>query len=164
MLKKFLLLLLFDLFILWTVRPPDACAATTTSLRNITNYNPLVELKLSSKNPQDKLNSINLAERKKNYYKHDGQKDALGGQESRAKEYLTIQEIPDAAHSAYTSVVHHRTGNQVIINPLLAKKVGLSTLVAGTLFYSFTILPLILMLTGTGPFHGKYHLPFTYHS
>ena len=152
MLKKLFTLILFDLIILTTLRPPDQ--STATSLQNLTNYNPLIELKLFKNEETNRLNSINLAERKKNFLKSEQQKKRtdLNVSENRAKEYLTISEIPDAAHSAY-SVVHHRTNNQVMVNPILAKKVGISTLVAGTLFYSFTILPLICMLTGVGPFH-----------
>lgn len=151
MFKYFFHSLLFDLFILATIRPPDLCSALVkTSFQNISNYNPLIELKLFKN--QNSLNS--LSDKKKDFYKAEKsqQKKDLGIAESKAKEYLTISEIPDTAHSAYSSVVQ-RTGGQVMVNPFLVKKIGLSTLVAGTLFYSVTILPLILMLTGSGPFH-----------
>lgn len=154
--KKIFLLLLFDFVILTSIKSDFGVlsminSSLSSSLHNITNYNPLIELKLFKND--EKLNSIaNLADKKKHFKNEQyQQKDDLVTHESRAKEYLTINEIPDTAHSAYASVVHR--GNQVMVNPFLAKKVGLSTLVAGTLFYSFTILPLILMLTGTGPFH-----------
>lgn len=130
MFKKFFHLLLFDLFILSTIRPPDLCFSMSTSFQNLTNYNPLIELKLFNKD-----NSLNsLADKKKYYYKSDHLKKDLNGLESRAKEYLQISEIPPVeSHSAYSVV--QRTGNQVMVNPILAKKVGISTLVAGTLFY-----------------------------
>ena len=121
MTKKTFLLLLFDFALLSLIGRDLFCSPMMTdSLRNITNYNPLIELKLKSGD-----NSLHLEERKKGHYKSsDGQKsdDQMAAHESRAKQYLTINEIPDTAHSAYASVVHR--GNQVMVNPILAKKVG----------------------------------------
>lgn len=125
MTKKLFLLLLFDYVLLSVIGPNLFCSSLmASSLLNITNYNPLVELKLFKAG--DRLNSVQLDERKKGHYKSsEGPKsdDPMAVHESRAKQYLTINEIPDTAHSAYASVVHR--GSQVMINPLLAKKVGM---------------------------------------
>ena len=122
MTKKIFLLLLFDFVLLSLIGPDLFCSSMmTASLRNITNYNPLVELKLSKSG--DQLNSLHLEERKKGHYKENQKRDdPMSVHESRAKQYLTINEIPDTAHSAYASVVHR--GSQVMVNPILAKKVG----------------------------------------
>ena len=130
-----LLLLLFDFVLLSLIGPDLFCASMMTgSLRNLTNYNPLIELKLVKNG--NKLNSLHLEERKKGHYKSsEGQKgdEPMAGHESRAKQYLTINEIPDTAHSAYASVVHR--GGQVMVNPILAKKVGTCALPVELLIY-----------------------------
>lgn len=125
MTKKLLLLLLFDFVLLSLIGPKLFCSSLmASSLHNITNYNPLVELKLFK--PAERANSLQADEqRKKGHYKSsEGSKsdDSMSVHESRAKQYLTINEIPDTAHSAYATVVQR--GSQVMINPLLAKKVG----------------------------------------
>lgn len=126
MTKRIFLLLLFDFVLLSLIGPDLFCAPMMTgSLRNITNYNPLIELKLF-KSASNKLNSLHLEERKKGHYKSSEipkSDEPMAGHESRAKQYLTINEIPDTAHSAYASVVHR--GSQVMVNPILAKKVGM---------------------------------------
>jgi hypothetical protein len=85
----------------------------------------------------------------------------------RAKDFLTISEIPDDFHStpvSYPAYAGSGPGQRLpisvnkqqlqVINANAMRRYSISTILAGTLFYSLTILPLIMMLTSTGPFSG----------
>lgn len=74
------------------------------------------------------------------------------------KDFLTIQELPDDFSGNVLTqrlpFASQPSKQQVLVTAGTMRRISISTIVAGTLFYSLTILPLIMLLTNTGPFAG----------
>lgn len=134
-------------------------------IHNALSYNPLREL---NRRPNVHFNLLSSSKNSSGF-RSPG---------SQTKEYLTISELQDD-YQQTTSGTGMGGGGSVggfspsltgsnlpspqrfpyitklpaqVVNANLMRRYSVSTILAGTLFYSLTILPLIMMLTSTGPF------------
>lgn len=140
-------------------------------MKSALTYNPMDELFASRPN-QSGASSYNYTTDDLFVTNDSNTIESLARSSIKAKDFLTISEIADDmpppsvgyAGSAAASYPVSSAGQRIpfgtgrpslqAINANAMRRYSISTILAGTLFYSLTILPLIMMLTSTGPFAG----------